>query len=58
LIGLKLQAIKNNPEVKQKDMMDIESLLSIHGKEIDRSLIKGYFQIFDMEELYKRIIDG
>lgn len=58
LIGLKLQAIKNNPEREQQDMMDIESLLSIHGKEINRSLIKGYFQTFDMEELYKRIIEG
>ena len=58
LIGLKLQAIKNNPEREQKDMTDIESLLSIHGKEIDWSLIKEYFHIFDMEELYKRTIEG
>ena len=58
LIGLKLQAIKNTPEREQKDMMDIESLLSIHGKEIDWSLVKGYFKIFNMEELYKRTIEG
>lgn len=55
LIGLKLQAIKNSPERKQKDMMDIESLLSIHGNELDWPLVKKYFQIFDMEELYKKL---
>ncbi len=55
LIGLKLQAIKNNPEREQTDMKDIESLISIHGKNIDWSLIERYLKILDMEGLYKKI---
>lgn len=42
LIGLKLQAIKNNPERNEQDTADIEMLISIHGKDIDWSLIKKY----------------
>jgi len=56
LIGLKLQAIKNRPERERQDMTDIESLLSIHGKALDWSLIQGYFKIFKMEERYSQML--
>ncbi len=55
LIGLKLQAIKNDPSRKQTDMMDIESLISLHGKNFDWSLIEIYFKLFNMEKEYKKI---
>jgi len=56
LIGLKLQAIRNDPERADRDTMDINSLISIHGEGLDWSLIEGYFQIFDMEELYRKLV--
>ena len=58
LIGLKLQAIKNDPLRLRNDMADIESLINIHGRKLDLSLVKKYFQIFDMEDMYKQLIEG
>ncbi len=57
IVGLKLQAIKNDPQRLQKDMTDIESLLNIYGQELDRSLLKQYFYLFDMQDLYKKLIE-
>ncbi len=57
LVGLKLQAIKNDPQRLRKDMQDIESLLNIYGRELDRSLLKQYFYLFDMQYLYKKLIE-
>ena len=56
LIGLKLQAIKNDPLRLRNDMADIESLINIHARKLDLSLLKKYFRIFDMEDLYKKLI--
>ena len=56
IIGLKVQAIKNNPRRAERDIMDIKSLISVWGKELDWSLVEGYFRIFNMEKLYERII--
>ncbi len=55
LIGLKLQAIKNDPKRKEIDMADIESLIAYHGKHLDWSLIEEYHKIFNMEDLLKEI---
>jgi hypothetical protein len=55
LIGLKLQALKNNPSRSQTDMADIESLMSIHGKNLDWSLIEEYFKLFNMGDVYKKL---
>ncbi len=56
LIGMKLQAIKNNPEREQIDLVDINSLISVIGKDINWSLIEKYAKILDMKELYERRI--
>jgi len=55
LIGLKVQAIKNDPERERADMADIESLLSRHGKTISWELIEEYCTLFDMGEVFKRL---
>ncbi len=55
LIGLKLQAIKNNPERDEQDTADIEMLISIHRKDIDWSLIKKYCIILEMDEIYEKL---
>ncbi len=56
LIGMKLQAIKNNPEREQIDLMDIDSLISVIGKDLDRSLVEKYAEILDMKELFEQRI--
>jgi predicted nucleotidyltransferase len=55
LIGLKLQAIKNNPERQQREMEDILFLINDYKDKIDWSLIEQYVNILKMEELYKEI---
>jgi hypothetical protein len=58
LIGLKFQAIKNNPLREQTDIEDIKALLSIQGGNLDWSEIAEYAKIFDMMDVYKKIRMG
>ena len=55
LIGLKFQAIKNNPLREQTDIEDIKALLSILGGNLDWSEIEEYAKTFDMMDVYKKI---
>ncbi len=55
LIGLKVQAIKNDPSRERTDMADIETLLSLHSKNLDWAMIEEYFKIFDMVEDYNKL---
>ncbi len=55
LIGLKLQAVKNDPSREQIDMADIESLVSLRAGNFDWSLTENYFKLFDMEDVYKKL---
>ena len=50
LIGLKVQAIKNNPSRTPLDMADIEALMEIFGSNLDWKRIEGYFELFGMKE--------
>ena len=52
LIGLKIQAICNDPENRYLiDAPDIQRLLSLHKDTIDLEIIREYFKIFDKEAL-------
>jgi len=55
LIGLKFQAIKNNPSRQQRETEDIESLIRIHKNNINWSLIEEYAKILEMEDIYKEL---
>jgi predicted nucleotidyltransferase len=55
IIGLKLQAIKNNPAREHNDLADIESLISANKTNLDWSLIGNYFKLFEMDQLYQVI---
>lgn len=55
LIGLKLQAIKNNPSRKESEIKDIASLISAAGSEIEWPLIQRYAEVLDMEEFLSKI---
>lgn len=55
IIGLKLQSVFNNPSREKTDMADIEMLASIHKGKLDQELLKKYFELFQREDLYKKI---
>lgn len=55
LIGLKLQAIKNNPKREENDLADIRMLIHIRKGILDWELIKGYCKILGMENIYEKL---
>lgn len=55
IVGLKLQAAKNDPSRLQNEMQDIESLLSATDAAIDWHLIEKYARILELEDLLENI---
>lgn len=59
IIGLKVQAVANDPRRYMRDMADVEWLLKAHSRTMDMALIREYFALFGMvpqlEELLQRI---
>jgi len=53
LIGLKVQAISNDPSRTPLDMADIEALMKIFGTTLDWQRIEEYFNLFGMLETAK-----
>ncbi len=51
IIGLKVQAMANNPARKTGDLADIESLMEIHGHLLDWDRIQEYFDVFGMKSV-------
>ncbi len=52
LIGLKIQAISNDPDNRFPiDASDIQNLLSLHKDKLNMALIREYFKIFNKEGL-------
>ncbi|MDZ7696495.1 MAG: nucleotidyltransferase [Deltaproteobacteria bacterium] len=52
LIGLKVQAIANDPESRYMiDKPDILRLLKLHHDKMDMTLVREYFRLFEMEGL-------
>ena len=55
LIGLKVQAICNDPSRTSLDMSDIEALAKIFGSSLDWSRIEEYLKLFGMEEKLRNL---
>ncbi|MCG2724968.1 MAG: nucleotidyltransferase family protein [Elusimicrobia bacterium] len=53
IIGLKIQAIANNPSRLHKDFSDIEEL--VKNPKIDWLLIENYFELFDMRDKFEHL---
>jgi hypothetical protein len=51
IIGLKLQAIKNDPRRRQQDMEDIKALVVVRQGKLDWKLINEYVTILDAADL-------
>ncbi len=57
LIGLKVQAMTNDPEREPVDMSDIESLLKLHKDTVDWKMIGEYFILFNKESVFTHLKD-
>jgi len=55
IIGLKIQAIANNPDRKSIDMPDIENLLQFHKENINWPKLKEYFHLFTMDDQFEKL---
>ena len=56
LIGLKLQAMANDPARQTRDLADIEWVLSHHSHTMDMQLVEEYFGLFSMEQEFKTVL--
>lgn len=52
IIGLKLQAIANDPARATQEYLDIEALMSRYAKELDWDNIGDYFSIFEQKDKF------
>ena len=48
VIGLKVQAMANNPLRRAKDQFDIEALMERYGSSLDWKRLQGYYDLFEM----------
>ena len=62
IIGLKVQAMVNDPRRRAQDRADIESLMAAHGRKLEWSRVLEYFELFGLadegRELEKRFADA
>jgi hypothetical protein len=56
LIGLKLQAIVNDPTRRRQDEADIVALLTMHLPSLDHALLAEYFAPFDRQDALGRFL--
>lgn len=57
LIGLKLQALVNDPARRRQDEADIVSLLTLHLPALDRALLDEYFGLLDRADDLARFLE-
>ena len=55
VIGMKIQAIANDPDRTPLDRYDIEELLRLHGATLDWLLVEEYFDLFEMQPLFAEL---
>ncbi len=55
LIGLKVQALANDPGRMPFDRYDIEELMRLHGATLDWTLVEDYFTLFERGELFQEL---
>ena len=56
IIGLKVQAIANNPKRRRRDEDDIAALLERHAGEVDLALLREYFALFGKSDALDAIL--
>lgn len=56
IIGLKLQALNNDPGRKAIDMQDVRELMAVQKGNLDLALVEEYFSLFGLEEVYTEFV--
>jgi hypothetical protein len=55
LVGLKIQAMANDPSRRSQDLSDIEALMELHQTRLNWDLLAEYFQLFNETELLQSL---
>lgn len=55
VIGLKVQAMVNDPDRKPQEQADIERLMSLYGAKLDWQRIEEYYDVFGIGEEARRL---
>lgn len=58
IVGLKVQALANDPSRERRDAADIELLAERFSREMDWEKMRDYFALFGKLELYEEIRDA
>jgi hypothetical protein len=60
LIGLKVQAMVNDPLREAREVADMRALLEVaaSGRALDGGRLRSYFELFDRTELLTRLLEG
>ncbi len=56
LVAFKLQGYVNDP-TRTRDLDDIRAVLRAHHETLDHEALKGYFRLFEREDLLEKLID-
>jgi predicted nucleotidyltransferase len=56
IIGLKVQAIANEPSRRTQDMADIEWLVSHYRSSLNMALLNEYFALFSLQDELSQIL--
>ena len=56
IIWPKIQASANDPKREAHDWADIEKLLTLHHDQLDLSLLRDYFSLFDREKELDKLL--
>ncbi|MFN3551228.1 MAG: nucleotidyl transferase AbiEii/AbiGii toxin family protein [Endomicrobiia bacterium] len=55
LIGLKIQAIVNDKERRNREFIDIEELMILYKGNLDWQLLEEYFSLFELKDKFKEL---
>jgi len=55
LIGLKVQALVNDPGRREREILDMRALMRTHREDLEWPLVAEYFALFGEEELLARL---
>ena len=55
VIGLKVQAMVNDPDRRPQELADIERLMDLYGSKLDWKRIQEYYDVFGLGEEAKRL---
>lgn len=58
IIGLKLQAMVNDPRRALQDMSDIRGIIEINRAKLNMNLVREYFELFGQEAELKKILES